>query len=45
MFAAFAFQQRCLLLVLVATNNIFLPDAAIFQSFISFFNFAAVYID
>jgi hypothetical protein len=31
MFAAFAFQQRCLLLAFfVATNSIFLPDAAIF---------------
>jgi hypothetical protein len=29
MFAAFVFQQRCLLFVF-GSNNIFLPDAAIF---------------
>jgi hypothetical protein len=37
MFAAFAFQQRCLFCFLVATNNIFLPDGDFFKaSFLQF---------
>jgi hypothetical protein len=45
MFAAFAFQQRCLLLFFVATNSIFLPDADFFKASLASSILLQFYID